>query len=83
MISRWILINFQTNPMIIVYFLTFVHELLDSPRIMILDTDNIYGTILSKMDYARKTGLQLSFNHSYLGNDFDIVLIRPLCTVLI
>ena len=44
---------------------------------MILDTDNIYGTILSKMDYARKTSLPLSLNHSYLGNDFDMVLIRP------
>ena len=31
MISRFILINFQTNPMIIVNFFTFVHELLDSP----------------------------------------------------
>ena len=30
-ISRFILINFQTNPMIIVNFFTFVHELLDSP----------------------------------------------------
>ena len=52
-------------------------------QVMTLNTDNIYETILSKMDYARKTGLQLSLNHSFLGNDFDMVLIRPLCTVLI
>ena len=50
---------------------------------MILNTDNIHGTILSKMDYAMKTGLQLSLNHSYLGNGLDMVLIRPVCTVLI
>ena len=31
MISRIILINFQTNPMINVNFFTFVHKLLDSP----------------------------------------------------
>ena len=33
-ISRFMLINFQTNPMITVNFFTFVHELLDSPSYM-------------------------------------------------
>ena len=28
MISKYILINFQTNPMICIYLLTFIHELL-------------------------------------------------------
>ena len=29
-ISKYILINFQTNPMICIYLLTFIHALLDS-----------------------------------------------------
>ena len=30
------------------------------------------------MGYTRKTGLQFSLNHSYLGKDFDMILDRPL-----
>ena len=33
MISKYILINFQTNPMICIYLLTFIHELLDGPSV--------------------------------------------------
>ena len=33
MISKYILINFQMNPMICVYLLMFIHELLDSPSV--------------------------------------------------
>ena len=32
-ISKYILINFQTNPMICIYLLTFINELLDSPSV--------------------------------------------------
>ena len=33
MISKYNRINFQTNPMICIYLLTFIHELLDSPSV--------------------------------------------------
>ena len=32
-ISKYILINFQTNPMLCIYLLTFIQELLDSPSV--------------------------------------------------
>ena len=51
MISRFILVNFQTNPMIIVNFFTFVHEFWIAPRI------SIYIDTLYRNDLLLHNGL--------------------------
>ena len=67
-ISKYILINFQTNPMICWNFFTFVHELLDNPSYKSVNfVKEILLAILFYEQFMYYTQINLSPNTQLLS----------------